>query len=546
MAAAHWKLPGYVIECCLGAGATGDVWRARVGASGDLVALKRIRLAAGTTPTDAHREAALLVALDHPHLVRLHDLVRTPEGVVLVLDLAEGGSLADLLERRHRLSIGEVVTALSPIGAALAYAHGNGVVHGDLTPGNVVFTRDGRPLLADLGVGRIIGDDDSVRTTPAFADPLVAAGAIPGPASDVFMLGAVAYAALTGQPVWTGDHPDAVLARAVSGDLTAVQAWTAALPTGIGEVLGRALSADPLRRGTAADFALDLRHAAEPTRIEVTAGRAAVPRAEGRYVGVHRAAAPRPLAEQQITALSSRPASPANGAHDSAARTGLNAQFTHAVRSAVRPTLPPRRRIRLIRLARSRRTWLAVGTATAIAATALGLGAAAPGRTASPSSTSVARTVLDRPSVTPASTAPPSAIPAAGIPASTSPAVDAAHVLSTLDARRVQAFAENHPDLLAAVYPPGPLLAQDQATLRRLVPLGCGLHGAVTSYAQVSASARSGGGLIVRTLATLSAGTLACHGVVRSVTPAQGPTGLRIELQPGADGYRIARQQLAL
>src|SRR4029079_15436703 len=116
----------------------------------------------------------LLTALDHPHLVRLHALIPTPDAAVLVLDLADGGSLAAMLARRSRLAVGEAVTALAPIGAALAYAHQCGVLHGDVTPGNVLFTSIGLPMLGDLGVARIVGDSGGVRCTPESVCPAVA------------------------------------------------------------------------------------------------------------------------------------------------------------------------------------------------------------------------------------------------------------------------------------------------------------------------------------------------------------------------------------
>src|ERR1700760_3234243 len=113
---AEWKLAGYAIEGRLGHGGSGEVWRARVTRTGTAVALKRLPLtglapaAALERAAAARVEAALLSALDHPHLIRLHDLVRTDDAIVLVLDLADAGSLADLLRRRSRITPGEVVT----------------------------------------------------------------------------------------------------------------------------------------------------------------------------------------------------------------------------------------------------------------------------------------------------------------------------------------------------------------------------------------------------------------------------------------------------
>src|SRR5581483_8057481 len=141
------------------------------------------------------------------------------DAVVLVLDLAAGGSLAELLAARGRLAPGEVVGALPPVAAAVGYLHEQGVVHGDVSPGNVLFTAGGVPLLADVGVARLTGDTADAEATPAYIDPQVAAGALPGPPSDVFMLGALALHALTGAPPWDAPTPDAALARAASGEL---------------------------------------------------------------------------------------------------------------------------------------------------------------------------------------------------------------------------------------------------------------------------------------------------------------------------------------
>lgn len=112
-----------------------------VAASGDAVALKRISIAEPEQGSRAQTEAALLSALDHPHLVRLHALVPTDDATVLVLDVADGGSLAELLSARGRLTPGEVITAVAPIGAALAHLHDEGVVHGDVSAANAA----GRP-----------------------------------------------------------------------------------------------------------------------------------------------------------------------------------------------------------------------------------------------------------------------------------------------------------------------------------------------------------------------------------------------------------------
>src|SRR3954447_17145409 len=271
---ATFKLRGYTVERLLGSGGSGEVWQARVTSSGAPVALKRVPTVSDEQRHRARAEAALLSALDHPNLVRLHSMVPAHDALVLVLDLADGGSLADLLAARGRLTPGEVITAVAPVAAALAYLHGEGVVHGDVSPGNILFTAAGVPLLADVGVARLTGDDSDAEATPAYVDPSVAAGCIPGAPSDVFMLGGVGLHALTGTPPWPASDGAAALQLAADGELGDVAGRLAAagVTSAMAAVVGRALAIDPQRRGTAAELALDLRHSGEPVAVELGAG----------------------------------------------------------------------------------------------------------------------------------------------------------------------------------------------------------------------------------------------------------------------------------
>lgn len=264
-------VPGYTVETRLGRGGSGEVWRAVPRRGGAPVAVKV--LVAGDPERQA-REAALLGALDHPHLVRLIEVVHQPQRgapprVALVLDLLAGGSLAALLARRGRLRPGEVVTAIAPVAAALAHAHEHGVVHGDLSPGNVVFTADGRPVLTDLGVARVLGDTAAGEVTPAYVDPTVARGGAPGPASDVFGVAAAAFHALTGIAPWNAATPADTLRVAAGGLLPDLAELAPDAPGELIAVIARGLAADPHDRGSAAAFALDLRHACRPEPVRL-------------------------------------------------------------------------------------------------------------------------------------------------------------------------------------------------------------------------------------------------------------------------------------
>lgn len=283
-----WKIGGYIAEELLGYGASGQVWRGRAGRTGEAVALKVLHLRDDGAVRSARAEAALLSALDHPNLIRLRELLADADDAVLVLDLAPGGSLSDLLARRGLLTPGEVIGTLAPVAAALAYIHEQGVVHADVSPANILFTSTGVPLLADLGVARLLGDAEPAASTLAYLDPAVAAGGAAGAATDVFMIAAVAFHALTGRSPWSGTSSAELIEAAASAEIADLHRLLSAAPVAVADVVRRGLSGPPHSRGTAAEFALDLRHAGTPVPVELGAGRITDrSRASARHVPRH-------------------------------------------------------------------------------------------------------------------------------------------------------------------------------------------------------------------------------------------------------------------
>jgi len=488
------RLRGYVVERWLGSGATSDVWQARASASGARVALKRIRLDGADRLARARAEAALLGALDHPNLVRLHDLVEADNAVLLVLDLADGGSLADLLRTRGRLTPGEVITAVAPVAAALAYLHEEGVVHGDVSPGNILFTTGGVSLLADVGVARLTGDDRDAEANPAYVDPMVAAGGVPSAPSDVFMLGGVALHTLIGRPPWPSGGPAAGVAAPpdVGDRLTAAD-----VPEPMVAAVRRALAADPRRRGTAAELALDLAHSGTAVAVDLAAGRVS-PGPAGEWTGPRHAA--RAPGDPPPTRLVARP-------------------------RPVIPRPPPRR---------SRRLPLLIGLAVAGLMGCAGVAWAGIGTASGPQNP---QTSESQPEVEPATRLPVATRPSAPLQRP-----DWMVELNRLDARRAQAFAERRPTLLRRVYQPGRLLATDSAALSRLVPVGCRLHGARTKYRHVRVT-DEGGRAVVIASARMAPSRLTCTGrAAQSVSGADAR--LRIGLAETPNGVRIVSERV--
>jgi hypothetical protein len=193
--------PGFDLLRPLGAGSSSVVWSATCVALGDTVALKWPRSPAPEALAGLRREAGLLDAVDHPNVVRAYDVVEVGDGPVLVLEHAAGGSLADALVRRTRLPAAEVALVGAGIARGLEALHAAGVVHGDVKPSNVLLGDGGRPLLADLGAARRVGDapgDGTVTASAPYLDPAVLDGAAPDERSDVYAVGVTLHEALTG------------------------------------------------------------------------------------------------------------------------------------------------------------------------------------------------------------------------------------------------------------------------------------------------------------------------------------------------------------
>ncbi|MCU1484215.1 MAG: Serine/threonine protein kinase, partial [Actinomycetia bacterium] len=198
-------VPGHQLDRRLGAGASATVWLARPRAGGPPVALK---VAAPGAADRLRAEAALLAELDHPGVVRAHGVVEG-EAPALVLDLLDGGDLAERLARRGRLTPTEVVDLGVALGRTLDDLHRAGVVHRDVKPANVLLTSEGRPVLCDLGTSVAPG----IAGTDGYLDPAVLAGGPADAAADVHALGITLHELLAGEL----PRPGVPLARAAPG-----------------------------------------------------------------------------------------------------------------------------------------------------------------------------------------------------------------------------------------------------------------------------------------------------------------------------------------
>ncbi|WP_158543002.1 serine/threonine protein kinase [Phytoactinopolyspora halophila] len=188
------RIPGFTVGRQLGS-AHSYTWLGIDDTTGEPVTLRLVRGDLETIRAGLSTASLVMRALQHPHVIAFHSVVDSSSGPVLVLGPAEGGSLAEILAVRRVLPPGEMVTACAPIAEALAEIHQHGIVHGAIGPEDILFARDGRPMLAGVGLASI-GARLNLHG-PTIAPEVASEGSV-GPSADVYSVAAVGLMALTG------------------------------------------------------------------------------------------------------------------------------------------------------------------------------------------------------------------------------------------------------------------------------------------------------------------------------------------------------------
>jgi len=238
----------FEIERLAGVGGTSTVLRARDRESGAPVAIKVLT---GAGVADLAREAAHLSDLRHPGVARFVDLFEDEHSRFLVIEWIDGESLAAALDRGP-LGVPETLRLAGRLASALGAAHRAGIVHGDVTPRNVLL-RSGRvddAVLVDFGTARARGGlaPGGPIGTPGYMSPEQARGDRMGPTADIFSLGAVLFECLTGRRAFEAEHAWGAIARALLDDPPSVREVRPEVPDDVARLIARLMSKDPAAR----------------------------------------------------------------------------------------------------------------------------------------------------------------------------------------------------------------------------------------------------------------------------------------------------------
>ncbi|MFI9823113.1 serine/threonine-protein kinase [Streptomyces sp. NPDC052013] len=268
----------YRLLAKLGHGGMGTVWRAKDETVDREVAVKEPRVPEHLPERERanafermRREARAAARLDHPAVVDVHDVAVVDGQPWIVMELVNGRSLGAVLQEEGTLSAREAARVGLEVLGALEAAHAAGVLHRDVKPDNVLLGRYDRVVLTDFGIAQIEGETNLTDTggfvgSPEYIAPERVLGQRPGPASDLWSLGVVLYAATEGVSPFRRSNTPATLQSV----LNATPAPPASAQGPLAEAINGLLQKDPARRPNAAQVRALLEAAANPPAPQPT------------------------------------------------------------------------------------------------------------------------------------------------------------------------------------------------------------------------------------------------------------------------------------
>jgi hypothetical protein len=207
-----------------------------------------------------------LPRLRHPNIVAIHQVGETKLGYFYVMDLIKGTRLDERVGADGALPRNQATALVRKLADAVVYAHSQGIIHGDLHPGNVLVDRSGEPTIVDFALGTSMADDDpptvpgSLMGSLAYMAPERGGGdSRPAPADDIYGLGAILYFVLTGRPPLSGKTAAEVLLKLATQEPETPQKYSGEIDSYLALICLKCLKRDPAKRyASAADLAADL------------------------------------------------------------------------------------------------------------------------------------------------------------------------------------------------------------------------------------------------------------------------------------------------
>lgn len=247
------KFKNLQIEAELGRGGMSTVYRARDVALDRLVALKIAHsFVAPDSQDHFNRHMRAAARLEHPHILPIYDYGIWEGQVYFVVRYLQGRSLKEILTSVGTLQLNDISYFMRQLGSAIDYAHGQGAIHGDIKPLNIMFDSDGNAFLTDFGIPQALASESGGLTstgmtigTPGYMAPEMATGEKTNTATDLYALGVITFEAATGRWPYESETSMGVLLKHLSDPVPSARALNTNLPQPFDAIIQRALAKKP-------------------------------------------------------------------------------------------------------------------------------------------------------------------------------------------------------------------------------------------------------------------------------------------------------------
>ena len=245
----------YEILEVIGTGGMAVVYKARCHRLNRLVAVKILKDDYCQDEEFRHRfhaESQAVASMSHPNIVSVYDVSTSDEADYIVMELIDGISLKQYMEKKGVLNWKETLHFAIQIGKALEHAHSRGIVHRDIKPHNVMVLKNGSVKVADFGIARLMSKGNTLTKEALgsvhYISPEQAKGGRVDNRSDLYSLGIVMYEMMTGRPPYDGESPVAVAIKHINGGAAMPSSLNPNIPGGLEQIIMKAMENNPADR----------------------------------------------------------------------------------------------------------------------------------------------------------------------------------------------------------------------------------------------------------------------------------------------------------
>ena len=245
----------YEILEVIGVGGMAVVYKARCHRLNRLVAIKILKddyCQDDEFRRRFHAEGQAVAMVSHPNIVSVYDVSSSQDADFIVMELIDGISLKQYMEKKGVLNWKETLHFAMQIGKALEHAHSKGIVHRDIKPHNIMVLKNGSVKVADFGIARVMSESHTLTREALgsvhYISPEQAKGGRVDDRSDIYSLGVVMYEMITGRPPYNGESPVAVAIQHINGGAKMPSTLNPNIPGGLEQIIMKAMALEPASR----------------------------------------------------------------------------------------------------------------------------------------------------------------------------------------------------------------------------------------------------------------------------------------------------------